>query len=89
MEEVKEPTVEPNAPEQEPVNNSVTNENILNYFKQITERLDKLENAKTVESKIEPVSVEPTGVQSIKNVDMDFDAYCYSHFGKKYKKESK
>lgn len=89
MEEVKEPTVEPNAPKQEPVNNSVTNEDILNYFKQITERLDKLETSKTVEPKIEPVSVEPTKVQSIKNGDMDFDAYCYSRFDKKYKKGSK
>lgn len=89
MEEVKEPTVEPNAPTQEPVNNSVTNEDILNYFKQITERLDKLETSKTVEPKIEPVSVEPTGVQVIKNGDIDFDTYCYSRFDKKYKKGSK
>lgn len=89
MEEVKEPTVEPNAPTQEPVNNSVTNEDILNCFKQITERLDKLETSKTVEYKTEPVSVEPTCVQATKNDDMDFDTYCYSRFDKKYKKESK
>ena len=86
MEEVKEPTVEPNTLKQEPVNNSVTNEDILNYFKQITERLDKLETSKTVEPKTEPVSVEPTGVQATKNNDMDFDTYCYSHFDKKESK---
>lgn len=89
MEEVKKSTVEPNAPTQEPVNNSVTNENILNYFKQITERLDKLETSKTVEPKTEPVSGKHTAVQATKNDDMDFDTYCYSRFDKKYKKGSK
>ena len=84
--EEKEPIIEP---AQEPVNNSVTNEDILNYFKQITERLNKLETSKTVEPETEPVSVEPIVIQESKNDDMDFDTYCYSHFDKKYKKESK